>query len=256
MQQEHRLALTSNYVLLVNETPVDDILDELVQQNIIDLDYKEFIMHHPTRKGRTRALLELLPRRGPKAFHAFCYALMAKKKEDLVSVLCDPEKEDMEVCFPEQSRFHLGGTVYLIVEEEGVTLKDGRIELFFPLVRWVQLQYFLDDIDEAVHYMSHNRYASLEKHLGGNVYVKAQSPKEMIDFRQYWFDMDQQLHPTPQGIVLNFEQYEKLKDADKAIPDLIPEVKNMLPCYMTHQNIEGAIFCSECHPNGPDTDCI
>ena len=87
MQQEHRLALTSNYVLLVNETPVDDILDELVQQNIIDPDHKEFIMHHPTRKGRTRALLELLPRRGPKAFHAFCCALMAKKKEDSVSVL-------------------------------------------------------------------------------------------------------------------------------------------------------------------------
>jgi hypothetical protein len=29
MQSEHKLALTKNYVLLVNETPVDDILDEL-----------------------------------------------------------------------------------------------------------------------------------------------------------------------------------------------------------------------------------
>ena len=36
MQQEHRLALTNNYVLLVNETLVDDILDELRQQQIVD----------------------------------------------------------------------------------------------------------------------------------------------------------------------------------------------------------------------------
>jgi uncharacterized protein YlbG (UPF0298 family) len=35
MQQEHRLALAKNYVLLVNETPVDDILDELRQQQIV-----------------------------------------------------------------------------------------------------------------------------------------------------------------------------------------------------------------------------
>ena len=29
MQSELKLALTKNYVLLVNESPVDDILDEL-----------------------------------------------------------------------------------------------------------------------------------------------------------------------------------------------------------------------------------
>jgi hypothetical protein len=28
----------------------------------------------------------------------------------------------------------------------------------------------------------------------------------------------------------------------------------MLPCQFTHQNVEGAIYCSECHPNGPDFD--
>jgi hypothetical protein len=36
MQQEHRLALTKNYELLGNETPVDDILDELHQKQIVD----------------------------------------------------------------------------------------------------------------------------------------------------------------------------------------------------------------------------
>ena len=74
MQREHNVALTKNYVLLVNETPVDDILDELRQQQIVDEEQREFIARQPTQKGRTRALLELLPGKGPKAFHAFCYA--------------------------------------------------------------------------------------------------------------------------------------------------------------------------------------
>jgi hypothetical protein len=67
MQSEHKLALTKNYVLLVNESPVDDILDELRKQQIVSEEQREFITRQPTQKGRTRALLELLPRRGPKA---------------------------------------------------------------------------------------------------------------------------------------------------------------------------------------------
>jgi hypothetical protein len=62
-------------------------------------------------------VLELLPRRGPKAFHAFCYALLARHKNELVSVLTGPEKEDMAVCFTEHSSFHLGGEVYLRAEK-------------------------------------------------------------------------------------------------------------------------------------------
>jgi hypothetical protein len=37
------------------------------------------------------------------------------------------------------------------------------------------------------------------------------------------------MHPTPQGVTLDFEQYYKLKDVDKVLPTLLPELKNMLP---------------------------
>jgi hypothetical protein len=78
---------------------------------------------------------------------------LARNKNDLVSVLTDPEKEDMEVCFPHYSSFHLGGDleVYLRAEREEITLKQGAIEMCFPLIRWKQVEYVLDDIDEAVH---------------------------------------------------------------------------------------------------------
>ena len=52
MQQEHRLALAKNYVLLVNETPVDDILDELRQQQIVDEEQREFIVRQPTQQKK------------------------------------------------------------------------------------------------------------------------------------------------------------------------------------------------------------
>jgi hypothetical protein len=41
---------------------------------------------------------------------------LARHKNELVSVLTGPEKEDMAVCFPEHSSFHLGGEVYLKAE--------------------------------------------------------------------------------------------------------------------------------------------
>jgi hypothetical protein len=41
------------------------------------------------------------------------------------------------------------------------------------------------------------------------------------------------MHPTHQGVTLDFEQYDKLKDVDKVLPTLLPELKNMLLCQFT-----------------------
>jgi hypothetical protein len=71
----------------------------------------------------------------------------------------------MKVCFPDYSSFHLG-EVYLRAERYGITLKQGAIEMCFPLICWKQLEYVLDDIDEVVHCWSQNRYASLKRHIG------------------------------------------------------------------------------------------
>jgi hypothetical protein len=67
-----------------------------------------------------------------------------------VSVLTGPEKEDMAVCFPEHSSFHLSGEVYLKAEKEEITLKQGAIEMYFPLIRCKMFETYLEDVDEAV----------------------------------------------------------------------------------------------------------
>jgi hypothetical protein len=87
------------------------------------------------------------------------------------SVLTGPEKEDMAVCFPEHSSFHLGGEVYLKAEKEEITLKQGAIEMHFPLIRWKMFETYLEDVDEAVEQIRNNRYSSVIEHLGGNVYL-------------------------------------------------------------------------------------
>ena len=87
------------------------------------------------------------------------------------------------------------------------------------------------------------------------MFTLVQSPALTIDICHHWlFPVDLFMHPPPQGVTLDFEQYDKLKDVDKVLPTLLQELKNMLPCQFTHQNVEGATYCSECHPNGPDFD--
>ena len=208
MQREHHQALTMNYVLLVNETPVGEVQDELVQNKILDHKMREFIRHHPTRKGLNRALLEILPRRDREAFHDFCRALLSLKRDDLVKVLTNPDTEDMEMCFPEQSSFHLGGNLYLIAEQDGILLTDKNTmsDIYFPLLRWVQLQTTWGDIDDAVHYLEHNRYTSLDVHLGTKVFVTAESPALHLDIRHYYW-MNGKRHPSSHGVSLDFDQY-------------------------------------------------
>jgi hypothetical protein len=46
--------------------------------------------------------------------------------------------------------FYLGGEVYLKAEKELNPLKQGAIEICFPLIRWKMFETYLEDVDEAV----------------------------------------------------------------------------------------------------------
>ena len=70
------------------------------------------------------------------------------------------------------------------------------------------------------------------------------SPSLYVEF---WYN-----DSAPEGITIDFEQYQKLKDVDQVLPTLLQDLNIRLPCEFTHQNIEGEIYCNECTPNGPD----
>jgi hypothetical protein len=50
------------------------------------------------------------------------------------SVREDQDSENMDVFFPDHSTFHLGD-VYLDVTKDGVTLKNGKRTVYFPVIR-------------------------------------------------------------------------------------------------------------------------
>jgi hypothetical protein len=49
--------------------------------------------------------------------------------------------------------------------------------------------------DDAVHYLEHNIYTSLDVHLGANMFVTAESPALHLDIRHYYWINDKR-HPS------------------------------------------------------------
>ena len=129
-------------------------------------------------------------------------------QEQSMKVLTNPDTEDMEMCFPEQSGFHLEGNLYLIAEQDGILLTDKNTmsDIYFPLVCWIQLHTTWGDIDDAVHYLEHNRYTSLDVHLGANVFMITESPALHLDIRHYYW-MNDKRYPSSHGVSLDFDQY-------------------------------------------------
>jgi hypothetical protein len=69
----------------------------------------------------------------------------------------------------------------------------------------------------------------------------------ILDIRHYYW-MNDKRHPSSHGVSLDFDQYQKLKDVDRVLPDIVSDLKKTLPCQVTHQNVDSAMYCSECNP--------
>ena len=125
---------------LAKEIPTEKAIPYLIESGILSEEMSEYIVNQPTRAARARTLLELLPRRGPKAFDVFYQTLMELKRDNLVSVLSHPEEEDMEICYPQYSRFNLGGGVHLEVDGGIVQLIQEPVTMNFLLGQWKVLE--------------------------------------------------------------------------------------------------------------------
>ena len=151
-------------------------------------------------------------------------------------------------CFPEHSSFHLGGNLYLIAEQDGILLTDKNTmsDIYFPLVRWVQLQTTWGYIDDAVHYLEHNKYTSLDVHLGANVFVTAES-SVTLGHSSLLLDEWQTTPLIPWGL-LGFRPIPEVERCRLSLPDIVLDLKKTLQCHLTHQNVDSAMYCSECNP--------
>lgn len=87
MDARDKKKLTKNFVRLVAETPVETVVDYLMQSRIFDDELTENILYQNTEKNKSRQLLMILMRRIPKAFSTFVEALRRSDCNDLADRL-------------------------------------------------------------------------------------------------------------------------------------------------------------------------
>lgn len=71
MEAIHKEVLVSNWMFLLDNLELDELLDEMLAEHVITSDMYEQINIHHTRRERVTEFLSILMRRGPDAFTKF-----------------------------------------------------------------------------------------------------------------------------------------------------------------------------------------
>uniref|UniRef100_A0A8C8YII2 Caspase 2 n=1 Tax=Prolemur simus TaxID=1328070 RepID=A0A8C8YII2_PROSS len=75
MHPDHQETLKKNRVVLAKQLLLSELLEHLLEKDIITLEMRELIQAKGGSFSQNVELLNLLPKRGPQAFDAFCEAL-------------------------------------------------------------------------------------------------------------------------------------------------------------------------------------
>ncbi|XP_078511975.1 caspase-2 isoform X2 [Lissotriton helveticus] len=99
MQDAHQQALKKNRVSLAKQLELDELLELLVEEDVITMVMREAIEAKSGSFKQNIELLNLLPKRGPRAFEVFCEALHETKQGHLKQLLqnatCNQEEHSM-----------------------------------------------------------------------------------------------------------------------------------------------------------------
>ncbi|KAM5302413.1 caspase-2 isoform 4-T4 [Glossophaga mutica] len=87
MHPDHQEALKKNRVVLAKQLLLSELLEHLLEKDIITLEMREHIQAKVGSFSQNVELLNLLPKRGPQAFDAFCMALRETKQGHLEDLL-------------------------------------------------------------------------------------------------------------------------------------------------------------------------
>ncbi|XP_062044725.1 caspase-2 isoform X1 [Lepus europaeus] len=87
MHPDHQETLKRNRVVLAKQLLLSELLEHLLEKDIITLEMRELIQAKVGSFSQNVELLNLLPKRGPQAFDAFCVALRETKQGHLEDLL-------------------------------------------------------------------------------------------------------------------------------------------------------------------------
>ncbi|XP_075020523.1 caspase-2 isoform X3 [Calonectris borealis] len=87
MQRCHQEALKKNRVMLAKQLVLKELLEHMIEKDIITMEMMEVIQAKSGSFSQNVEFLNLLPKRGPNAFSAFCEALRETKQQHLEAMI-------------------------------------------------------------------------------------------------------------------------------------------------------------------------
>ncbi|KAB0403391.1 hypothetical protein E2I00_007408, partial [Balaenoptera physalus] len=115
MHPDHQEALKKNRVVLAKQLLLSELLEHLLEKDIITLEMREHIQAKVCSFSQNVELLNLLPKRGPQAFDAFCVALRETKQGHLEDLLLTT-LAGLQHILPPLAKACYGGSCFLTVE--------------------------------------------------------------------------------------------------------------------------------------------
>lgn len=92
MDKKHRDLLRKNRISLVQDLEATQLLSYLYQEDILSENDRDSIKAEKTRGAKAEKLLDILPRRGKKAFDVFCQALATTDGQGYLVDLLKPNE--------------------------------------------------------------------------------------------------------------------------------------------------------------------
>ncbi len=123
--------------------------------------------------------------------------------------------------------------------------------LSLTLPRWVTLLSEAESIQESMAEVQGRRIVEVKYDLRGNYYASLTSPHWVVDLRKFFTGGNGQLQPGWKRIRLQFAEWEKLMSAADDLARVLPQIKDIRPCYTRedHRGTAGAMWCPECNPD-------
>ncbi|NWI66378.1 CASP2 protein, partial [Todus mexicanus] len=87
MQRCHQEALKKNRVMLAKQLVLKELMEHMIEKDVITAEMMETIQAKSGSFSQNVEFLNLLPKRGPNAFSAFCEALRETKQQHLEAMI-------------------------------------------------------------------------------------------------------------------------------------------------------------------------
>ena len=246
MQPEHKQILKKNRLCLLEGMNPEPVLQRLYQQNMMSQVVLESIQALPTRYKKNAALVNYLPKRGPKVFQLFCRALSASGQYHIRSKIQ-----------PEGDKWCVGLMTVITFDGKTLSVHKGRRSVTVTLKQWNKLTCYIPAIQEN---LDLNKDAKLT--LGGDLHAITTKFQDFMCVGLHRYDGEEIIPGS--GFNMNMEEWTEFLTVMETITEEVNEshprphefnlyqLINFCYIYILMRDIKARTF-NNCH--GCEQDC-